>query len=141
MLLRGGTVLDDGEDHTSVRVQAAAGPLFVTSYHAMWEWNAEALQSMPGGPEWLARVEAERPEGERHLAVHEGHLVAVSDRDRPLIAAGGPAILNSGLTGDRASVRQQLVDAAAAGVTEVMYAPAGPDIPRELEAFASVLQS
>jgi 5,10-methylenetetrahydromethanopterin reductase len=137
-MLLGGSVLDDGEDHTSARVRDAVGPLFVTGYHAMWEWGSDAVAGLPGGPAWRARVEASRPEGEWHLAVHEGHLVAVTDRDRSLLDAGGAAILGAGLTGDRESVRARLVALAAAGVTEIMYAPAGSDIVRELEAFAGV---
>jgi 5,10-methylenetetrahydromethanopterin reductase len=30
---------------------------------------------------------------------------------------------------------------AAAGMTEIAYQPAGPDIPRELEAFAKAVQT
>jgi 5,10-methylenetetrahydromethanopterin reductase len=131
-----GTVLDPGEDHTTARVRAAAGPWFVTAYHAMTEWAPAALPGMPGGDAWWAGIEAERPDGERHLAVHEGHVVTVTDRDRPLLDAAGAGLLASGWTGDAASVRERLVDAATAGITEVLYTPAGPDVERELEAFA-----
>ena len=34
--------------------------------------------------------------------------------------------------------RERLARMEAAGGTEVVYQPAGPDIPRELEAFASL---
>ena len=136
-VLVNGTVLEPGEDHTSERVRDAAGPWFVTGYHAMYEWAPDALAVMAGGPEWRAGVEAERPEGQRHLAVHEGHVVTVTERDRSALDAAGPALLGSGWTGDRASVRDRLAHAEAAGVTEVIYTPAGSDIGRELEAFAS----
>jgi 5,10-methylenetetrahydromethanopterin reductase len=136
-MLVSGTVVADGEDHTSPRVRAAAGPWFVTGYHAMWEWDPAILDAMPGGPEWRARLGAERPEREHHLAVHEGHVVTVTDRDRPLLDAAGPALLESGWTGDAASIAARLADAAAAGVTDLVYTPAGPDIPRELTAFAA----
>jgi 5,10-methylenetetrahydromethanopterin reductase len=96
---------------------------------------------MPGGADWLAAIEAERPEGERHLAVHEGHFVTVTERDRPLLDAGGPAVLSAGWTGDAASIRGKLAAAAAAGVTEVLYSPAGSDIPGEIEAFAAAATS
>jgi 5,10-methylenetetrahydromethanopterin reductase len=130
-----GTVLEPGEDHTSERVRAAAGPWFATSYHAIWEMNPAAVAGMPGGAEWLARIEAERPEGQRHLAVHEGHVVVVTDRDAPALDAAGPALLQSGWTGDAASVRARVEAAAEVGVTELLYTPAGPDLDRELEAF------
>jgi 5,10-methylenetetrahydromethanopterin reductase len=136
-VLVNGTVLDPGEDEASARVRDAAGPWFVTGYHAMFEWAPAALDGMPGGPEWRAEVEAVRPEGARHLAVHEGHVVTVTERDRPILDAAGPAILASGWTGDRASIRARLAEAEARGATEVIYTPAGPDVPRELEAFAS----
>ena len=136
-LLAAGTVLRPGEDETSPRVRDAGGPIYTTSYHAIWEWAAAALDGMPGGAEWRAAIEAERPEGERHLAVHEGHFVTVTDRDRPLLDAAGPALLGAGWNGDAASVRDKLVAAGQAGITEVMYAPAGADIPGEIEAFAA----
>jgi 5,10-methylenetetrahydromethanopterin reductase len=140
-VLTNGTVLDPGEDHTSERVRAAAGPWFVTSYHAIYEWAPDALASMPGGDAWRAGVERDRPEGQRHLAIHEGHVVTVTERDSPLLDEAGAALLRNGWTGDRASVRSRLEGAEAAGATEVIYTPAGPDIARELEAFASAAQS
>lgn len=136
-----GTVLDPGEDETSGRVRAAAGPWFVTSYHAIYEWAPAGLAGMAGGPEWLAGIEAERPEGQRHLAVHEGHVVTVTERDQAVLDAAGAALLGTGWTGDRASIRSRLEHAEALGATEVIYTPAGPDVPRELTAFASVAQA
>jgi 5,10-methylenetetrahydromethanopterin reductase len=136
-VLTNGTVLDPGEDHTSERVRQAAGPWFTTSYHAIYEWAPDALASMPGGDAWRAGIERDRPEGQRHLAIHEGHVVTVTDRDTPLLDEAGPALLGTGWTGDRASVRSRIENAEAVGVTEVIYTPAGPDIARELEAFAS----
>ena len=41
------------------------------------------------------------------------------------------------MTGSAAEVRERLGALAAVGVTEIAYQPAGPDIPRELEAFAA----
>ncbi len=135
-----GTVLDPGEDETSERVREAAGPWFVTGYHATYEWSPDALEGMPGGTEWRAAIETERPANQRHLALHEGHLVTVTERDRAVLDAAGPALLGTGWTGDRASVRSRLEHAEAQGATEVIYGPAGPDIPRELAAFASAAQ-
>jgi 5,10-methylenetetrahydromethanopterin reductase len=139
VLLTFGTVLDDGEDHTSRRVQGAAGPWFVTGTHAMYEWAPAVVDSLPGGPEWRARIEAEQPEGRRHLAVHEGHVVTVTERDRPLLEAGGAGLLDTGWTGPRDAVRARYEAATAAGVTDVLYTPTGPDIRRELAAFASAV--
>ena len=138
-LVVSGTVLDPGEDHTTPRVVDAAGPWFVTSYHGMFEMAPELIDTLPGGPEWRAALEKARPEGERHLALHEGHVVAVTDRDRPLIEAAGPGLLDWSWTGDRAAVRAKRDEAEAAGATEVLYCPSGPDVARELDAFADAV--
>ncbi len=135
-LLVYGTVLDPGEDHTSPRVREAAGPWFTTMVHGMWEFQPDVVAGLPGGLEWRQRLEADAPEGQRHLTVHEGHAVVVTERDRPLLDAAGPFLTQAGWTGDAASVRARLDEAAAGGASEVIYAPAGPDVARELEAFA-----
>lgn len=139
VLLVSGTILDPGEDHTTPRVIDAAGPWFVTSYHGIFEMAPEMIDTLPGGPEWRAGIEAERPEGERHLALHEGHVVAVTERDRPLIETAGPALLDWSWTGDRATVRSKLDEAEAGGATEVLYSPSGPNVSGELARFADAV--
>jgi 5,10-methylenetetrahydromethanopterin reductase len=136
-LLVAGTVVDDGEDHTSARVVDAVGPEYATSVHARWEFARESVHDMPGGDAWLAAVEGEHDALEWHLAVHEGHKVAVTNRDRRIVDDAGPALLRTGWTGEAASVRERVRDAAANGVTEVIYTPAGSGIERELGAFAA----
>jgi 5,10-methylenetetrahydromethanopterin reductase len=129
-------VLDPGESATSPRLLAAAGPAYVTGFHALSKWAPDAVAGAPGGAEWLQRLEAERPPDEQHLIVHEGHLVTVTERDRPLLDAAGDAIFGTGWTGDAASVGARMDAVGAQGITEVVYCAAGPDIPRELRAFA-----
>jgi 5,10-methylenetetrahydromethanopterin reductase len=136
-LLVNGSVLDPGESHDSRRLAEAAGPAYVTGFHALSKWAPDLVRSSPGGPEWLERLEAERPESERHLAVHEGHLVTVTERDRPLLDQAGERILGTGWTGDAASVAARMDAVGAQGISEVVYCAAGPDIGRELEAFAA----
>ena len=41
------------------------------------------------------------------------------------------------MTGTRANIGARLRALTAAGITEVAYQPMGPDIPRELSAFAA----
>jgi hypothetical protein len=41
------------------------------------------------------------------------------------------------MTGSRADIQARLRALTAAGITEVAYQPMGPDIPRELAAFAA----
>jgi 5,10-methylenetetrahydromethanopterin reductase len=139
-LLVFGTVLRSGEDETSQRVLAAAGPGYTTSVHGLWEYAPDAVASVPGGAEWHERVKAERPEGERHLIVHQGHLSAVTGRDVDLVAAAGKAILDCGWTGDPDSIAARMDEAGEQGITEVIYTPAGPYVPAELEAFAAAAQ-
>jgi 5,10-methylenetetrahydromethanopterin reductase len=136
-LLSFGTVLDDGEDLTSARVADAAGPSAVVMYHSMYErGGAAAVDSLPGGREWREAVEA-HPENERHLAIHEGHLVKANPRDEPHVAGLIPMVSAGGLTGTAEQVAARVRDLSAAGVTELAYQPAGSDIERELRSFAS----
>ena len=68
--------------------------------------------------------------------MHEGHFVNVTERDKPLLDAGGPAILDAGWTGTPERIRERLAEASAAGITEVLFTPAGADISGEIAAFA-----
>jgi 5,10-methylenetetrahydromethanopterin reductase len=136
-LLAFGTVLDEGESLASERVLAAAGPSFAVMYHAIWEASPEAVDDLPGGAEWRAAVE-QHPEGERHLAVHEGHLVAPNDRDRTVMQHAPTMLGAVGWTADAATLRERLAGVEAAGATEILYGPMGPDVERELRAFAAL---
>jgi 5,10-methylenetetrahydromethanopterin reductase len=135
-LLVMGTVVRPGEDHTSRRLIEAAGPAYATGVHGLYEYAPDLIETVPGGPEWMAGVEEDRPKNEIHLAVHAGHLVAIEGRDRPLVETAGAALLQTGWTGPPEAVKARVDEAGAAGVTEILYTPAGPDIPDELEAFA-----
>jgi 5,10-methylenetetrahydromethanopterin reductase len=127
-----GTVLDDGEDAGSDRALAAAGPALTVVFHAMYEGDPASVDGLPGGAEWRARLET-IPAPQRHLAVHEDHLVRVTERDRPLL--NGDLLRAFSWTGDASELRERLDALEATGVTEVLYAPMGPDVPRELRAF------
>jgi 5,10-methylenetetrahydromethanopterin reductase len=133
-----GTVLDPGEDPTADRVVDAAGPWEALSHHGAWHLAGEDIVPMlPGGEEWLDRVKTDRPEEERHLSVHEWHCTHVNERDRPLLAAKGTAEDPwSGWVGDDADIAGRVAATGAAGTTEVLYTPAGPDLEREMRAFA-----
>lgn len=67
-------VLNDGESARSQRVIDAVGPWLVMRYHRVWTADQGALDELPGGSAWRASVQASRPEGQRHLVVHEGAL-------------------------------------------------------------------
>jgi 5,10-methylenetetrahydromethanopterin reductase len=136
VLLAFGTVLDDGEDAASARAVAAAGPALAAAYHAVYEAKGAAgVDKLPGGREWRETVEAvELPR--RHLAVHDGHLVALSRLDEALLARAAPLLESWTMTGTRAGVEARLRALPKTGITEIAYQPMGPDIPRELAAFA-----
>ena len=137
VLLAFGTVLDDGEDAAGPRAVAAAGPALAAAYHAIYEAKgASGVDKLPGGREWREAVEAvEAPR--RHLAVHDGHLIRLGEHDEALLARAAPLLAKWTMTGTQADVGARLRALTAAGITEVAYQPMGPDIPRELAAFAA----
>jgi len=73
-----------------------------------------------------------------HLVLHEAHLSGLNERDRPFVT--GELLAGFGLALDRAAWRDKLQPLEAPGVTEIAYQPAGPDVPRELEAFAAMMR-
>src|SRR5215213_78717 len=139
VLMTAGTVLDDGEDVSSARVAGALGPWYVVRYHGVWQAFPDALVGMPGGEAWLAGVEGERPAGERHLAVHEGHVTNVMPRDADVLALAGDALGTTGWVGTADVIHQRAVDVAAAGADDLMFTPAG-DVERELRAWADAVR-
>jgi 5,10-methylenetetrahydromethanopterin reductase len=54
-----------------------------------------------------------------------------------LVEAAGERLLQTGWTGTPDEVAARMAEAGAAGVTEIVWCPAGPDIPRELSAIAA----
>jgi 5,10-methylenetetrahydromethanopterin reductase len=130
-----GTVLEDGEDPGSERALAAAGHAAGVVLHFAAEFGQ--LDLVPGGRDWAAAYDA-IPKQTRHLAMHDGHLVAINEHDRPFIT--GEVLDTLGMALGPAGWREKLAQLEEAGATEVVYQPAGPDIPRELEAFAAAAQ-
>lgn len=134
VLARSGTVLEPGESFETPRVMDALAPSIALLYHATWEGGGEAVDQLPGGRAWRQAAESVEPE-RRHLHVHEGHCVAVPARERALLDPSLGAMTWSGSEGD---LRARFEELARAGASELAYAPAGPDIPRELRAMARV---
>lgn len=131
-----GTVLDDGEAVSSDRVRDTAGVVAGVQLHFAWTLQGpDAVLEMPGGKEWLDVVNR-YPERERHLAVHQGHLLRMSEADAAAWEAGSHALLpGNTLTGSIEEVSAAIAQLVAAGATEIQFQPSGPDIPRELERF------
>lgn len=132
-----GTVLDEGEAVTSDRVAAAAGAGAVVAYHASYELGGrDAVLQFPGGEAWVERIEAV-DEAERHLAIHEGHLVELNPTDAAVLPR--ELIGELTFTGTPEEIRGKVAGVEAQGVTELAYQPMGPDIPRELETFMAAV--
>jgi len=136
ILLTFGSVLEAGEDETDERVVAAAGAALAAAVHTIYEARGAAgVDRLPGGAEWCAAIETVDPEL-RHLAIHAGHLVRPNAADEVLLQHAGHLLPAWTTTGPPAEVRARLDALPAAGIAEVAYQPMGPDIPRELIAFA-----
>ena len=134
-----GTVLDPGEDAGSARVRDAVGPWRVVGWHSTYaRGGAAAVDALPGGPQWRAELEALAPEGQRHVLAFEGHVTHLAPRDHALLDQAGVGGKARGeLVGELEAVRAGLAQLGSAGFAEVMYTPSGPDIARELRAFAA----
>jgi 5,10-methylenetetrahydromethanopterin reductase len=129
-----GTVLSDGEPQDSPRVQAAAGPGNALAYHAAYEFGGD-VTALPAGDVWLDTINQTPPQ-ERHLAVHDQHLVALNNADTAAWAAGSwKAITQTTMTGTADQIVRRVTELAAQGITEIIYQPTGPDIAAELKAF------
>jgi 5,10-methylenetetrahydromethanopterin reductase len=132
VVLTFGTVLDDGEDPGSARVRDAAGPAAPVLFHYALENRQLGL--LPNGERWAAAY-ADVPAAARHLALHDRHLIAINERDRPFVT--GELLTSNGFALTCEGWRERLALLESMGATEIAYQPAGPDIARELETFAS----
>lgn len=136
-----GTVLAPGESPSSPRVIDDVGAWMSGAYHFAWETAPETLREIPGGSDWLAQIESERGEEERHLAVHYSHCTHLSTADRRGIAAFGDAIPWHGWVGEAHDVRKRAEESAAAGTSEILYTPAGDDLLGQAETFYRAVES
>lgn len=134
VLLAFGTVLGEDEEVVSERVLAAAGHGAAAGLHGMYERGAD-LDRFPGSEEWVAEMES-LPEEERHLRLHDLHLIGVSEHDRPLLTEAW--LRRAGGVRSATEWKAHLKALESAGVTQIAYQPAGPDIPGELERFAEM---
>lgn len=133
-----GTVLEAGESPTSDRVMAVAGLGMAIAYHSMYDLHGARVDELPGGAAWREQIES-IPLERRHIEIHRGHGTELTARDWRLLPR--EMVGNFSLIGDEAAVAQQVRDLAAAGVSELLYSPAGDNIPHELEKFAGAAMS
>ena len=136
-LLTFGTVLDPGESADSERVMLAAGAGAGVVYHRAFDLpgapGRPGMPELPRGEVWRAAIEAV-PARERHLHTHRGHLTFPNEIDRRVLT--GSFITKYTFTGEAPVLRERMTALETRGATEIAYQPAGPDIPRELTAFA-----
>ena len=124
-----GTVLDDGEDPGSDRAIEAAGPAVAVLLHGSYE---------QGAPLDAGLGRADRGSSTSAPATSPCTIV-ISSRSPNATARTSPAISCPG-SRTRAPPRRSARSSPRprpAGVTEIAFQPAGPDIPRELRAFAA----
>jgi len=139
VLLQFGTVLAAGEDVRSQRVLDAAGHAVAVLFHALYERGGQAAVSrLPGGREWVADIEA-LPERDRHLVTHEGHLVSITKHDENAVMQAADLIPAASFSGTPEQLHDKVATFEAAGVTEIAYQPAGPDIVGELQRMKAAL--
>jgi 5,10-methylenetetrahydromethanopterin reductase len=133
-----GTVLEPGESPGSDRAVDAAGHAAALMLH--WAVEHGKLDEFLGdaGRAWAAAYD-DVPEDVRHLALHDRHLVAVNEHDRPFV--DGDLMVATGVALTTGQWRDKLARLESAGCTEISYQPAGHDIPRELKAFAAAFHA
>jgi 5,10-methylenetetrahydromethanopterin reductase len=132
----GGTVLDPGESPSSPRVLAAVGPMLTMLYHYFYEAPQVDVSAFEHGARWKAQIDA-IPQEVRHLRLHESHMVAVAERDRMVVT--GEAVSTLTWTGSAEQLRERFAEFQRAGATEIYFEPTGPDLPREISAFAHAM--
>ncbi|WP_227012923.1 LLM class flavin-dependent oxidoreductase [Pseudonocardia sp. EC080610-09] len=131
-----GTVLAEGESPDSERVLAGAGAAAAVFAGHYPIGSADPTSDDTELTRWR-RAYADVPAGEQHIALHTGHLCFANDRDRPFVT--GELVSRLELALDERGWWDKLDRLAAAGVTEVVFQPAG-DIPDELTRFARMAE-
>ena len=113
------------------------GPAIAVIWHGTYEAAGAGVDNLPGGKGWRAEIER-FPEASRHLHVHEGHLVELTERDRRNLA---PELAGATFSGTPAQLRERAAGLDAQGVGEIVYWPMGPDLAGELEGMRRALAS
>ena len=127
-----GTVLDDGEAADSPRAMAAAGPGAALALHMGPYGPLAGTDEEIGFSAEIAKISADR----QQLELHRSHLVEMTELDQRFVTER--VIRQGTMTGTREEMRETLKRFESLGASLFVYSPFGPDIPRELEAFAEV---
>ena len=130
-----GTVLDDGEDVTSPRAATVLRPIVALAYHHRYTNDPQTVKELPNGEAWLASVERVDA-AVRHLSVHRGHNLDVSNGHDPLVDVSNARQMT--FTGTREELRQRLAQLESRGATGIIFGTSGHDVEREIRAYAEV---
>lgn len=131
-VLTHGTVLPDGpvdDDYLMSAAGAGAGAMYHISYATM----PDALDKLPGGAQYREAIE-KHPAETRAFAVWGQHLFTATPEERAALTPERVKELT--FTGTAAELRDRLTEMEKGGATEIIYQPSGPDLDRELVAFA-----
>jgi 5,10-methylenetetrahydromethanopterin reductase len=127
-----GTVLPDGPvDEEYLMAAIAAGA--ARELHGTYALFGDAVDRVPGGAAYRALIE-QHPIETRHFAVWARHMIDATPEERAVLTPDLARALT--FTGTAAELRERLTALEKAGAAEILYQPAGPDIDRELVAFA-----
>ena len=105
------------------------------AYHFRYSSDPESVKALPNGEAWLASVE-NVPEPIRHLSVHRGHNLDISNDHDHLVDMSMARQLT--FTGTRDELRARLDKLEEAGATGVIFGSSGSDVEREMHAYAEV---
>jgi 5,10-methylenetetrahydromethanopterin reductase len=123
------------EDEASPRASTVLKPIIALAYHHRYTTDPESVKALPNGEAWLASVERV-DENVRHLSVHRGHNLDVSNRQDALVDVSAAKQMT--FTGTREALRERLAQFEARGATGVIFGTTGYDAERELRAYAEV---
>jgi hypothetical protein len=128
-----GTVLRPHETVDSSRVIDAVGHAAAVRFHVLYERGLR--DTHPAGDRWIEEIDGLTSD-DRHLALHQLHNVAVTERDRR--AMTGEFLRSLGVVRSADEWSDHFRQLRGGGATEIIYQPGGSDIVHELEAFAEV---
>jgi 5,10-methylenetetrahydromethanopterin reductase len=105
------------------------------AYHLRYTTDPESVKALPNGEAWLASVER-ADEKMRHLSVHRGHSLDISNGHDALVDISAAKQMT--FTGTREELRERLVQLEARVATGIIFGTSGYDVKRELRAYAEV---
>ena len=95
------------------------------------------MKALANGEAWLASVER-ADENVRHLSVHRGHNLDVSNGHDELVDVSAAKQMT--FTGTREELRERLAQLESRGATGVILGTSGYDVERELRAYAEIAE-